>query len=552
MFLNRKISGIYKEFPVPFLLGAVLLAAAAAMIYMPWLNSGHELFRNESMQAVIAREFSLSAPVPTAHHVQQLSEGILFPAISAFLHRCTGIAMETALRAVSITMLVLTATVAGFCASVRNARAGLVAAAVTISSVLVIDKATEGYPTTTNALLLLSAQAVFFHYGIRKTNWNMAWLLSVALITLAFFSGGFRMLIYFIFPMFFFRRPLSVKSKFRKPGFIIAVAILSVVIAGYLLQFSISTGKTVMNELMDSGIQTSDYWKEVLVFPFMFPVRLLPWSIISWLPFCVALQSIDPTPIFSRYLRTLTLSTLVLLWLMPAHDARETLYLIGPLAIQTGIYYDLGMSRYGNRIRKFLIIGELLTLLLLCIFLCVILLPENIIGSVFSISSSLDFRNSDIYRIELFSAIGCCIALGIFFCIGRRSSPVWMLLLTLATLTGLFYGSVISPYRAQDKRKHQLAADIKTALENENAQRLYKYDIKGFYGGLFYTGLPIYQLNNVTDLPENINTVYLVSTKFPQTLDRKWSNLLAPNYTYQKQKLYLWKGVLKEDNNLSF
>ena len=95
-----------------------------------------------------------------------------------------------------------------------------------------------------------------------------------------------------------------------------------------------------MNELLDSVFQSSDYWQEALTFPLMLPVRLLPWSIIAWLPFCVALQTTDQTPIFSRYLRTLTLSTLLLLWLMPAHDARELLYLLGPLAIQTGLFYD--------------------------------------------------------------------------------------------------------------------------------------------------------------------------------------------------------------------
>ena len=552
MFFNRKITGIYKESAVPIWLGTLLLAAAAAAIYLPWLNSGHELFRNESIQAVIAKEFSVSAPVPTAHHVQLLSEGILFPAVSSLINRWSGLSMEISLRLVSLCMLIMTAVLAGFSASNRSARAGLAAAAVTVSSVLAIDKAAEGYPTTMNGFLLLSAQLVYFHYGMRKADWNLAWLLSAVLILLAFFSGGFRMLIYFIFPMFFFRRPLSVKSKFRKPGFIIAVILLSLAVSGYLLQFSLSTGKTLMGELLDNSFQNPDYWHELLAFPLMFPVRLLPWSIIAWMPFCVALQTIDPTPIFSRYLRTLTLSTLLLLWLMPAHDAREIIYMIGPLAIQIGIFYDHGMSRYGNRIRKFLITGELLIIVLLCIFVCVIALPENIIGSMFSISSSLSFRNSGTYRLELLSTIGCCTALGIFFYTGRRSSPVWLLLLTLSVAAGLFFGSVIAPYRAQDKRKRQLAADITNALKNESVSRLYKYDIRGFYGGLFYTGIPVYQLNNVSDLPENTKTVYLISTKFPQTLDRKWSNLLAPNYVYQKEKIYLWKGVLKENNDLNF
>lgn len=552
MFTNRKITGLYKEFAVPLWIGILLLASATAVIYLPWLGSERELFRNESLHAVIAQEFSVSSPLPTAHHVQQLSEGIIHQAASAFLHRISGLDPVCSLRTISFIMLLLTAILAGLGVPSRSRRARLAAAAVVVSTLLAIDKSCEGYPATTSAFFLLAAQLAFFYYGIRKANWNMAWLTSAALITLAFFSGGFRLLIYFIFPMLFFRRPLSVKSKFRKAGFVAAVLILSFIVSGYLLQFSFNTGKTVLSELLDAGFQSSEYWQEVLSFPLMLPVRLMPWTFILWLPFCVALQAIDQTPIYSRYLRTLTFSTLLLLWLLPHHDAREMIYLIGPLAIQMGIFYDAGTRRYGNRIRKMLIIGEFIILLQLCAFVCVFLLPENVIGSLISISSSLDFRNSNIFRIELFSALACCTALGIFFCCGRRSAPLWLLLLTLSLTTGLFYGSVIKPYRSQDKRKRQLAADIKNVLKNENTSKLYKCDIKGFYGGLFYTGIPVYQLNNVSELPENAETVYLISTEFPQTLDRKWSNLLPPNYTYQKEKIHLWKGVLKENSELNF
>lgn len=548
MFSRKKITGLYKEFSVPLWLGISLLIIASSVIFMPWLMSNRELFRNESLHAVIAGEFSFSSPVPTAHHIQQLSEGVLFQALSAMLHHATGLPIDKALRTVSFIMLLLTAALTGASASARSARAGLVSAAVMLTTILALDKAIEGYPTTTNAFFLLSAQLAFFHYGIRKANWNMAWIISALLVTLAFFSGGFRMLIYFIFPMLFFRRPLSVKSKFRKPGFVVAILILSLISAGYLLQFSISTGKSITGVLLDSEFQSSDYWMELLAFPVMLPVRLLPWTFIAWMPFCVALQSTDQTPIYSRYLRTLTLSTLLLLWIMPDHDARELIYLIGPLAIQTGIFYDLGTRRYGNRIRKLLIVGELLIAIELIAFICVIFLPENIIGSLISISSSLDFRNSEKYMMELLSAMMCTLALGVFFYCGRRSAPLWMLILTLSVTTGLFYGSVINPYRSQDDRKHKLANDIKNALREESVDRLYKCDIRGFYGGLFYTGIPVYQLKNVSELPENKDTVYLISTTFPQTLDRKWSNLLAPNYTYQKEKIYLWKGVLKENS----
>ena len=163
-----------------------------------------------------------------------------------------------------------------------------------------------------------------------------------------------------------------------------------------------------------------------------------------------------------------------------------------------------------------------------------------------SISSSLAFRNSANYDLVILSALLSCVFLGVCYYCGRRTAPVWLLLLTLSAMAGIFSGSVIAPYQAQDVKKRTLGADIRTALANEKAAKLYKCDIRGFYGGLFYTGLPVYHLNTVTELPENAPVVYLISTEFPQITDRNWSNLLPPNYTYQDQKISLWKGVLRE------
>lgn len=92
-----------------------------------------------------------------------------------------------------------------------------------------------------------------------------------------------------------------------------------------------------------------EYLLKLLCFPVEFAVRLLPWTLIAWVPFCVALQALDETPIFSRYLRTLTIATFGLLWLLPDNDPRDFLFLLGPLSILVGINYELAMRRYGIR-----------------------------------------------------------------------------------------------------------------------------------------------------------------------------------------------------------
>ena len=162
MPFNRKISGLYHEFAVPFWVSVAILVIAGAVIYLPYLGCGKELFRNESLYAVMAQELSDSAPVATAHHVQQVSGEIIFPALASFIHNVTGLAMDSALRCVSLFMLIMTAAVCGVSASGRSAKAGIVASAICLTSLLAMEKGAEGYPTTTNAFFLICAQMTFF------------------------------------------------------------------------------------------------------------------------------------------------------------------------------------------------------------------------------------------------------------------------------------------------------------------------------------------------------------------------------------------------------
>ena len=159
----RKISGLYHEFAVPFWVSVAILGISGAVIYLPWLSFGRELFRDESLYAVMAQELSCSAPVSTAHHVQQLSGGIIFPALVSFIHNITGITMENALRGVSLFMLAASAAVCALSAAGRSKQAGLVASAIYLTSFLAMEKGVEGYQATTNAFFLLCAQMAFFY-----------------------------------------------------------------------------------------------------------------------------------------------------------------------------------------------------------------------------------------------------------------------------------------------------------------------------------------------------------------------------------------------------
>ncbi|UKI29522.1 MAG: hypothetical protein L6W00_15705 [Lentisphaeria bacterium] len=248
-------------------MGVLILLIAFLAIHEPWLLGMRELFRQEGFYAVQAVELQPSSTLVTAHGVPIQDAFPLYPALSGLLMRGFGVPAEFALRTVSLLMLAATAVLTYFAAaSERSCRAGLVAAGMYISTFLVLEKACDGDPATSNAFFLLAAQLLFFSTesggptGTRRGSavlpcWDSA------------FFRGFRVLLYFVFPMFFFRRPLSVKSKFRKPGFAIGVALLAVCILAWSIPYLKIMHHTQLLHIRFEDFTPGGWLQEVALFP---------------------------------------------------------------------------------------------------------------------------------------------------------------------------------------------------------------------------------------------------------------------------------------------
>ncbi len=536
--------GIYSERKIGAWSGWLIIIFSFMLIYLPWLSPERELFRGEGLYAAEAMEFDFASPVVTAHQVAITDGYPLFPAAAALLSRDCGIPMETVLRGISVVMFAATAILVFFAAASERSRvAGFAAMAMYISSGLTIEKVIDGDPTTSGAFFLAAAQLLFFNYGIRRADWNRAWIISALLAALGFLSCGFKPILCFVVPMFFFRRPLSVKSKFRKPGFIAALVIGGMAIGCWLFSYTAVAQRLPLDYPELPSIP--EYLREICQFPLLLIFRLLPWSLIAWLPFCVALQALDTTPILSRYLRTLTISTLALLWLLPNTDSRESLYLLAPLSILFGINYELGMRRYGGRFRRLLRLGEYFALLTAVGIVVACFAPPEWLSTFFSIDNTLDFRNIPAYRLAAGAALVLVLATAFFLHRARESFPVWMLFLACGFTAGIFAATVLLPYRAQEQEKRRLGNDIRQALAGENTVRLYKSEITDLYGGLYYSGVPVVKLQSLSELPRQEEVVYLINTDFPQHPERSWSNLFPADYTYNRRRLALWKGVIR-------
>lgn len=530
--------------------GILLLIVLFLLLTLPWVFSQCELYRQEGVFAAVASNYAASrsnlsmGAVAQAHNMPLSDVFPLYPFLVSLLYRCQ-VPMEISLRIISVFMLGVLSLLSGIAAGIRiNKRAGIVAACCCCGTLFAMEKGVFGGPEVMAACFLLAAQLLFFHYGSRLADWNSAWISSAIFLTLGFLTRGPVVILFFVFPLLFLRRPLSFAGKFRTPGFLIGIVFLLLVVLLWALPLGITlrnySGATDMGLLYSAG-----YWQDVLLFIFRFLLRMLPWSLIMWMPFCVALQAISPVPVFSRYLRTLFFSSLALVWLLPGVSSSLIFFLLGPLSILTGLTYDLGVRRYGVWLRKVLLAGGLFFPVIMLVIMVILFIPERFLY-LFGDPEKMLFRElMPGYCYLALGSLFMLMVLGFLYSWGRCRLPVWVQLVLICFGIGVFFMVEIMPYRMMNNNGRNFGDEVKKVLPPE-VSCIYKYEIDGLYSGLFYAGCPVEKLQSLEELENLDDTVYVISTILPIYPERVWTSLL--DYSYGEVNVVLWRGVRRQED----
>ena len=539
---------MYRESTIRSWSGFLLIAGAFLLMYGIWIFFPRELLRQECVYAAQTFEFSLKNLMVTVHDTPVRNAYPMYPALCSLLYRFTGLPMETALRLVTVFFIAAGTVLVFISAAVDNGkRAGMVAGAMYCSTLLMLDKGVSGTPQTMSAFWLLAAQMSFFYFGLRRGKWNLAWPLCALLLTAGFLSGGFIVLFLFFVPMFFVRRLIAGRSKYRNVGFFAAAALLAAVCVGRLaVQWSLE--RTTAGTLFFRGFTDPDYLGEFLLYWVRLPIRLLPWSFIAWIPFCAALQRLDNKPLFSKFLRVQVLVTIALLWLTPKIDSRELLYIPGNLAILCGVYYELGMRRFGERLRKLAPLAEYTAPVVVMMLAVGMWGGEKLLDRCFSLGLSLKFREAPDTLVMVFVAMGIVLLTGLLLRWKRKELPVWVVLLSVSFMASGFYGTVMLRYQAQDHSKREFGSKVRSVMQQDMTDEtrpllLYKTGTSPLYGELFYSGARVIQLPSADDLPDRSSQeIYLISSSFPQNPKWSWTNLFPENFSYGGHRVMLWRG----------
>lgn len=525
----------------------LLLIMVFLMLFQPWQIGGKELYWDEGMYAAEALEFNSFPPVATAHG-ELIAEGHpLFPLAARALFE-TGIPMEYALRLLSVIPTAgLMIWIFLLARSVGGAAAGGIAAAVWLTSNIVMEKTLDGYPNLMAVFFIYAGQFLWFTLGQKYNRWNTAWIAAGFFAALAFYTMGIPALMCFVVPFIFQRRPLSIKHKLQRPGAIAAIALVAVTILIWFIPYF-----RAPEEIIEPvKYNFSGYYSHLLYFPFDLIWRLLPWSLIAWPAFCAAYRPLDPTPIFSRFLRTLFISNFFLLWLSPLTDVRDMALLVPPLAILIAINYSILMRRYGSFYWKILRVFPYLTVILGIVTAALFLAEKSFMDQILAFlrldPQLLDFRMDRTATINGVAAGTMIFLIGLYMLCRRKGMPLWVITTLVMTVPMLFMWVVTRPYTSQKMPKKKWAAEMNAKISSQNIERIYKWNISGLYGECFYLGIPVTEIDELEQLPKQPEELFLLSTSFPQFPERNWSKIAETRLldaSDDERSLSIYRGKL--------
>jgi len=542
----------YEEAYPKRIISVAILIIVFLILYSPWHLGLRELLTGEGKYAAIALDMNLLNPSTTAHGETLSFYYPLYPWFVAISYKL-GFGLEVGLRGVSVLALgILGIVVFETGRRIAGIQEAVVGAAFMIANIYVFQKAIDGNPFTLAVLLLYLGWFTWYMFGLIKGDWNTAWIVGFFFCGLAFYTIGWLGILYFIIPLIFMRRPLTIWNKLHVPGFAAGVVILSFFILLWFIPRSMSVINNPFNSFNIFQDISPGYFSEVALFPFALIGGFMPWSFIAWPSFCVAYFPLHKNPIFNRFLRTIFLSLLIILWFNPFTQTRDMIILIPPLAIMTGVNYWIIIRRHGNILHAILRYITIVVLIMAILSFSLFLVPTSwwySVGILEWIHSTFLTSGFSFLRTMYAWGIiqtGLAIIVGIYLLVTyKKHLTIWLHSLGICVIFMLCFWALTYPYRSLT-HDAEVAADsiIKSLGKNyHHDMTIYKgSEIYNIYVLGCYLGTKMSSVSNLKKSNSKIETVYLLSLTVPVRPKRLWSQVTVINY--KGKTLHLWKGKL--------
>lgn len=567
---------IYEEKKIGTGTAILLLLLLFLLSYPLWHLGSHEFIGREGRYAVTALESNGFPPVFTAHGQVTAEDPPLFLLLTKTL-MISGIPAEFALRFMALfPFFVLTALVFIVCRRNCGTQAACAASAVMITTTIVFEKLCEGYPVALTALLLYSGWIMWIEMGLNRSRWSLAWACIGLFGALIFYNSGVTGLLYFLVPLALQRRPFTLWNKLKNhPGLYVAILLLILMILFRIVpQLEQSYFQPIRQGVDFSG---SEYLRNILVFPVNTFLRLMPWSLFLWAPFCAALVAMEENPLFCKYHRILFLVLLLMIWFNPESSARDLFYLMPLIATMLGSHYWIIVRRYGHRMTS------LLTLFAWAILGCSLVagiylwlqsdwkekllncagdvvhflvgglgmrfvIPAEMVTTwheaVLARLNELIFEQPalQLYLSTLETLVAFILSV-IALILLRKKSVVWLSYTMCFAASALLFWSVLHVHEVQTHPKRDFGKELQEIFRKNTEDSPVCISFRGLYSEGYYAGLHLVYVEPGSALTMQDETVYMISgPQVPWDSRRNWSKVRE--LEYRETRICVYKGQL--------
>ncbi|MGN0878929.1 MAG: hypothetical protein ACI4WT_05695 [Oligosphaeraceae bacterium] len=333
----------------------VLLVTLSLLLYAGALLLTELRWDMEALQAAMSRDMLFGGDyVKTRLYGREIRE---FPLYSWLVCVCSGFQRLSivSLRLPALLSLGGLALLCGLAGRRLQSRfAGFIAASVVLLSGVSFRFGAMGVPLTLQALLSFAAWWSWYALGVEQRRWNTAWVVSLLLVFLGMLNVGLEAVLWFYLPLVFLPRQLNAKMRMQMPSHLLSVLAVLVLTAVWVL---ITPDQPLLPWTREANLSTSfrdasGYLWHLLTFPWETMAWLLPWGLLLWAPFCIALRQFENSPVACRYLRVIVLSLFTFFWLLPQTSPFHLLPLLGPVALLIGVHFEIVLRRYQHILNR--------------------------------------------------------------------------------------------------------------------------------------------------------------------------------------------------------
>lgn len=433
-----------------------------------------------------------------------IEEGHLFPWLVNFFSQFG--TSEFTVRLPSILGLAIMIFTAAYVTYHYGSRqSAIVAGTCMLSTVAAVKMGTRGEENMLASSFISLAWLVWFQYSRKQKKWFQAWFYSLALTSLASFCSGYYSFLIFYWPMFFLRKPTDIRKRiFHSPHFKAVTSIILLHFVIYLIAINFTANRDQSVNL-GLNIALQEYESSNFInFPFTAIFLLLPWCFFSWPAFCEAFKPMEKDHILFHYLRTVVMSLFIICWFLPGSSPLYIMPVLVPIAIMTGLHYQILVRRHHIPLRKLIRFTFGVIIIVNCGWLGFFAL--NLFGTMnINLTESWIFINSGIALMA--------ILLAVFMLLKGKDYPVWLKIMCMVVLghwSIITYNSIPEAGIASNKL-------IGTVLKENipEGQKVYNLTVKRNSQIMFYIDRHIQmqkdELNaDEVELPE---TVYVIAGK---------------------------------------